>query len=248
MSTAGRLERRELVNPRIVAGLIAMVAGILLTLDNLDLLNVDPILRLWPLVLVVFGLMRFFRSQPGRIVGLVVAGAGVWLLLFNLGLHPWELDRGLPLLLVLLGGLLIVTAFRPRSVSRHDAASVEQSPTSDAFVLLGYQRFTNSSRRFEGGDLAALAGVCVLDLRQAEIEGTAVIETFAMWGGVEILVPETWTVESRVVPFPGGFSDDTRPPAVDTGQRLLVKGYAVMGGIEVRNDPKKDTKRRRRAA
>ena len=55
-------------------------------------------------------------------------------------------------------------------------------------------------------------GGCEIDLRQAAINGEAVIDVFAMWGGIEIRVPENWTVIGRVTPIMGGFEDTTRPP------------------------------------
>ena len=46
-------------------------------------------------------------------------------------------------------------------------------------------------------------GGCEIDLRQAAIDGEAVIDVFAIWGGIEIRVPEDWTVVGRVTPAHG---------------------------------------------
>jgi predicted membrane protein len=78
-------------------------------------------------------------------------------------------------------------------------------------------------------------GGCEIDLRQAAIDGEAVIEVFALWGGIEIKVPEDWTIGSRVVPILGGFEDKTRPQRGAAAHRLLIRGFAIMGGIEIKN-------------
>jgi hypothetical protein len=74
-----------------------------------------------------------------------------------------------------------------------------------------------------------------VDLRDARIEsGEAVIDTFAFWGGIEIIVPEDWQVACKGLPLMGGFEDKTRG-APDAKQRLIVKGLAIMGGVEIKN-------------
>ena len=53
-------------------------------------------------------------------------------------------------------------------------------------------------------------------------------------GGIEIKVPEDWTVVCKGFPVMGGFEDTTKPRG-DTGKRLVVRGLALMGGVEVHN-------------
>jgi predicted membrane protein len=77
-------------------------------------------------------------------------------------------------------------------------------------------------------------GGCALDLREASIMKEAVINVFAIWGGITIKVPPDWTVVLQATPVMGGFTEKTaRPP--DNSKRLVVTGYAIMGGVEVRN-------------
>jgi len=77
-------------------------------------------------------------------------------------------------------------------------------------------------------------GGCALDLREAALTTEAVINVFAIWGGITIKVPPDWTVILNGTPVMGGFTEKTaRPP--DNRKRLVVTGYAIMGGVEVRN-------------
>jgi hypothetical protein len=78
-------------------------------------------------------------------------------------------------------------------------------------------------------------GGCELDLRHAAIDGEAVIDVFALWGGIDIRVPENWTVVSRVTPVLGGVDDKTRPAAGASLHRLVLRGFVVMAGVEVKN-------------
>jgi predicted membrane protein len=77
-------------------------------------------------------------------------------------------------------------------------------------------------------------GGCSLDMRTASIQGEAVINVFAFWGGVTIKCPPDWTVVLQGTPIMGGFEEKTATPP-DGSKRLVIRGYAVMGGVEVRN-------------
>jgi hypothetical protein len=115
------------------------------------------------------------------------------------------------------------------------ARIVDANSTLSAMAILGGVSRGNNSRAFRGADLLAIMGGCQLDLRQAAINGEAVIEVFVMWGGIEIRVPEDWTVSSRIVPLMGGVEDKTRPPQGATAHRLILRGFAIMGGVEIKN-------------
>jgi hypothetical protein len=109
------------------------------------------------------------------------------------------------------------------------------STVSAIAVLGGVVRKCNS-KDFQGGELTAIMGGCEIDLREADIQREeAVINTFAWWGGIEIKVPEDWTVISSGFPLMGGFADTTRAPQEGPKKRLVIKGFAIMGGVEIKN-------------
>jgi len=123
------------------------------------------------------------------------------------------------------------------SASAEAAAS---AASSNAFVsamaILGSVHRRNNSPDFRGGSATAVMGGCEIDLRAANIDGgrEPVLEVFALWGGIEVIVPPDWTVVSHVDPILGGFEDSTQPPKQET-KRFVIRGTAIMGGIEVSN-------------
>ena len=104
-----------------------------------------------------------------------------------------------------------------------------------AFVMMGGYRRSNSSKDFQGGELSTIMGGLEIDLRNAEIKSEAILDIFALMGGIELRVPEEWHVIIEATPFLGGFEDKTRPPADETAKRLYIKGTVIMGGIEIKN-------------
>jgi class 3 adenylate cyclase len=96
----------------------------------------------------------------------------------------------------------------------------------------------------------AVMGGCDMDLRKAEIEGPEVeITAFAFWGGIDIVVPEGFDVDLRGFSFMGGRDLSLRDvPIVPGSPRIVVKGYAVMAGINVKSRPNRSGKQLARVA
>ena len=85
----------------------------------------------------------------------------------------------------------------------------------------------------------ALMGGCDMDLRHAEIDGAEIIVTaLAFWGGIHIVVPEGFDVDLVGLSLMG--SRDLRlrnVPRVPGSPRIQVRGFAIMGGIDVKSRP-----------
>ena len=103
-------------------------------------------------------------------------------------------------------------------------------------VLSGHD--TKGRWRISGKTNAvAIMGGCDMDLRRAEIDGPEVVITaFAFWGGIKVIVPEGFAVELVGFSFMGGRSLKVRDvPIIPGSPRIVVRGFAVMGGIDVRS-------------
>jgi cell wall-active antibiotic response 4TMS protein YvqF len=230
-----RGETKIRVTPQLIVGLLVTAAGVLFTLDNFGLADARAYFRYWPAALIAIGVVKLLQSRPGggRLGGGLFIVAGTWLQLQSLGFIDVSVWQLWPLLLVLFGVSLVWQGMRGRGC--RDGRMTDAASTVSGVAVLGGITRGNNSRTFQGGNLTAIMGGCDIDLRQAAIEGDAVLEVFAMWGGIEIRVPDDWTVMGRVTPILGGFEDKTRPPQGAGAHRLIVRGLAIMGGIEVKN-------------
>ncbi|MDR2027222.1 MAG: cell wall-active antibiotics response protein [Prevotellaceae bacterium] len=89
---------------------------------------------------------------------------------------------------------------------------------------------------FKGGVLQAIFGGIELDLRKAHLpEGETVLNVEAIFGGIELIVPDSWFLDIKVESVLGGIDDRRRAGSVDSTHKLIVKGSAVFGGIEIKN-------------
>jgi predicted membrane protein len=84
-------------------------------------------------------------------------------------------------------------------------------------------------------EVSAVMGGCDVDMREAvPTREPLAIQVFAMWGGIDIQVPPGWSVENEAWPILGGIVDNTRTPALPT-HRVILRGMAFMGGVEIKN-------------
>ncbi len=244
------METRSLwrATPQVVLGLIIVLIGVVFTLDNMDVLYARDYVRYWPAFLVLYGISKLLqpRSTPGtnalggtqgRFSGIIFIFIGSALLLDRMGVLEFRLWDFWPLLFVAIGLSLIWRSYR-----RTTGRSSEVIAPDDANTTIGGMAFmsgfrrTSNSQNFQGGELTAIMGGCEIDLRQASMkDGEAVIDAFAFWGGIEIKVPLDWSVVLEGTPLLGGFDDKTRPPQGGSAKRLVVKGFAIMGGVEISN-------------
>jgi predicted membrane protein len=232
MDTGAAPERASLT-PQLVMGLLIIVVGVLFTLDNLGIAYAEDYLRYWPAGLIAIGLVKLWQCRggsAGSFAGSLFVLAGLLLLADSLGVVRVSIAQLWPLALVFFGASMVWRGVHGRPVLPSDSTA-----TVSGIAILGGVKRGNNSRAFKGGDLTAIMGGCEIDLRQAAIDGEATLELFAMWGGIELRVPEDWTVISRVVPLLGGVEDKTRPPQGAVTHRLVLRGFAIMGGIEVKN-------------
>lgn len=228
---ARRRERRGRTGLHL-PGLVIMAVGVVLLLDNLDWVEAGQILRFWPLLLIGFGVKHLFgaRDRGAAVIGAVLAGVGGVLLLASLDVLDIDVWRLWPLLLIVFG-FLMLTRYRSGARTPTGGADAENW---HAF-LGGIQRRIDATA-FRGGSATAFMGGVVLDLTNADMAGDeAVVHVLAMWGGIEMRIPDTWAVEVNVVPIMGGVVDKTFGGPAEPTKRLVVDGTVLMGGIEIRN-------------
>jgi hypothetical protein len=168
-----------------------------------------------------------------------MAGA-IWLLvggislLNTLGFSSASVFDLWPLFLIAIGASLVFRAWRG---SGWTGGSDEGGPRLTSFAFMAGAERKVVAQDFRSGDVTAVMGGATVDLRPAKLaENRAVVDVFAMWGGIELIVPVGWRVVGEVTAILGAFVDSTAPPTDPAAPTLVVRGLATMGGVEVKND------------
>jgi predicted membrane protein len=221
------------ISGQLIAGLVLATLGVLFTLDNLHLVHAREILRYWPVVLLLIGISQILQARS--IAGMI--GGSIWILIGGVLLGERlnmisNAVRYWPLFLVAVGAYVVWQSLNRREVQPGDA-----SERISAVAILGGVDRRVTAAKFQGADLTAFMGGGKLDLREAIAApgSEAVVDVTTMMGGYEIKIPETWNVIVEVIPFMGGYEDKTRHPTDPSAPRLRIRGFVMMGGVEIRN-------------
>jgi predicted membrane protein len=220
------------ITPQLISGFTIILVGVLFLLDNLGVVRAENFWQYWPVLLIVVGAAKLTETGGawGKLLSGGLMGFGLLLLLDNLHVTHVDFWKYWPALLILAGMALVWQVFIGTSGKKP-----LESQIRGAAVLGGFKR-SSRSQNFQGGELTSIMGGCEIDLREASIQAEqAVISCFAFWGGIEIKVPEDWNVSVDAVPILGGFDDKTRHPQEAFAKQLLIRGFVLMGGVEVRN-------------
>ena len=223
--------------PKLVVGISIIVAGLLMTLDNLmpshEIARIA--FRLWPLILVAMGLakLRGGEGNTGAMPWLLIGG-GIFGLLVTFGVSHFEDFIG-PAILLAVGIFIVTKALKQQ---RRLPSELHGNPA----FLAGSSIFSGWKRRpvgiFRGAELTVIFGGFELDLLQAQLEGeSARVDVFVLFGGGELRIPEGWEVQAPVTCIAGGVDDKTRTPATQPGirPRVVVTGLVLFGGVEIRH-------------
>ena len=234
--TSNQVPVRRGPTVQVILGLMIVVVGVLFTLDSLELIDARNYLQYWPAGLVALGMLKLYhasRNGRGWFGGLFFLVVGAWMLIEHVIYIRVDARQIFPLFLVFIGGYMVWRGFGGQQ--RRDRR-IDGSNYFSALAVMGGVGRRSSSPAFEGCDLTAIMGGCEIDLRQASIApGTqAVIDVFAIWGGMDIKVPEDWTVVTKAIPLMGGIDDKTRAPQT-ADKVLVISGMVIMGGVAVKN-------------
>lgn len=153
---------------------------------------------------------------------------------------------GLP---VVAGGSAAPVPLRGYAVQRAD----DVREKGYAVAILGGSRRVGRWTPARVNSVVAFCGGVELDFREAVMPpGVTELRIFAMWGGVDVIVPPGMNVECHGVGIMGAFdhaadATTTRDPVAPT---LRVTGIAVMGGVDITvrlpGESGRDARRRRR--
>ncbi|HAN19500.1 MAG: hypothetical protein A2X13_01040 [Bacteroidetes bacterium GWC2_33_15] len=220
---------------RAIIGVVLILIGIAFVGRTFDLFphRIFHHLFSWQMILIILGVI-FISSDHNKTTGWILLVLGVVFLIPDF-IHISYPVRHLfwPSILILIGVFILVRSFS----SHQPAKTLPGTDYIDDLAIFGGGDKVITSENFKGGRITAIFGGSKIDLTHSKLAaGQNSIDVFCMFGGSNLIVPENWNIKVDVVSIFGGFSDKRhkKPEPVDVGKELIVKGFAIFGGGEIK--------------
>lgn len=216
-------------------GLILVAAGVIFALNAFHITNIDVFFDgWWTLFIIIPCTVGLFseREKTGNLIGIAV---GVFLLLCCQNILSFSMLWKLfvPAIIVLVGLKMVFTGLfgnRANEIMKRLRENGKE-PKAGIATFSGCN-LNYDGEVFEGAELTAVFGGIKCDLRNAVIEKDCAIQASAIFGGIDILVPDNVNVKVSSNSFFGGLSNKTS--VHQNAPTIYVSGTCMFGGIEIK--------------
>jgi predicted membrane protein len=215
---------------KLLFGLLVLALGLILTLDNIGVINSGDYLRYWPVILIVIGLAKLLQPSGGKIFGAFLAIFGTLLLLKSLGYIAWSIWALWPIILVLLGLSIIWQALTWRSVHARLQARFATSPPEPGSPEDPDNR---EDPRTRSHYYAGRRGVYWRVPHASQGDSDSLVDLFVVFGGNERASVSQNFRGGRITAIMGGCDLDLRQASIADGE-AVIEVLAFMGGIEIK--------------
>ena len=221
---------------KILLGLILVAVGVILGLNVMGITHIDLLFDgWWTLFIIVPCFVGLFSpgDKTGNLIGLLV---GVFLLLCAQDVLDYAMlwKLALPVIVVLVGLRMIFGSFRdPQREKVIRDLEASGKPLKNGFAAFSGTNLNFNGEPFEGAELTAVFGGVKCDLRGAVMNSDVVIKASAVFGGIDLIVPEGVEAKFQSLSIFGGVSNKHPQPTAQSLVTVYVDATCVFGGMDI---------------
>lgn len=222
---------------KILWGVALILVGGIFALNAFGITNVEVFFDgWWTLFIIVPCFIGIFneREKTGNIIGLLI---GVFLLLCCQNVLGFDMlwKLAIPTIIVIIGLKLILTAiFGDRATKMIVESHQNGDNVKTGCATFSGQDLNYDGEVFEGAELSAVFGGVKCDLRNAIIEKDCAITASAIFGGIDIYVPDNVNVKISSNSIFGGVSEKKHRPYMEGAITLYINATCIFGGAEIK--------------
>ena len=222
----------------IIWGLALITVGVIMVGNALEWFDINLFFKGWWTLFIIVPCTISLITEKGKMGSLIGIILGVLLLLACqdvIGFESlWKVF--LPIIVIIIGVTLIGKSLFSRKFDEVTEKLNKKINKDDGTgAVFGGQDINMAGKEFKGKNINAVFGAMKLDLRKAIIKEDVMINASAVFGGIEIIVPEDVAVETKSNSIFGGVSNKKDSAPKKGAPTVYVNGMALFGGIEIKD-------------
>lgn len=214
----------------IIWGLVLIIIGILIGVKSLGILDINLLFDgWWTLILIIPCLIGIFtdKDKTGSFIGVLI---GIFLLLAAQDILSYDLiwKLALPVILIVFG----ISMLLKKDKTDEKVKEIKDEENKEYFVAFSGQDVDYENKEFTGADLTSIFGGIKLDLSNSIIKEDVKINAGAIFGGIDIKVPDNINVSVDSLPIFGGITNKTKNNE-ENKNTIYIEATALFGGIKI---------------
>ena len=221
---------------KVLLGILLICLGVILGLNAFEITNIDIFFDgWWTLFIIVPSFLGLLsdKDKSGHLIGLFI---GIVLLLGCQDIIDFSLiwKLAIPFVLVVMGlSIIFKNIFQKQTDHQMKDIYQNSKNISEYNAIFGGKNIQLDNQHFQGATLNSIFGSIELDLRQAYIDKDVIIDATAIFGGIEIKVPEHIHVQLNATSIFGGVDNDHKNTHTQQEITLYKNTNCIFGGIDI---------------
>ena len=222
---------------KILWGVALILVGVIFALNAFGITDIELFFDgWWTLFIIVPCFVGIFtdREKTGNIIGLLI---GVFLLLCCQNILGFDMlwKLAVPAIIVIIGLKLVLSTVFGDKASK----IIVESRQNGENIKIGCATFSGQDMNFDGevfngAELSAVFGGVKCDLRGAIIEKDCAVSATAVFGGIDLFVPDNVNVKINSNSIFGGVSDKKHSRHIEGAVTVYVNATCMFGGVDIK--------------
>lgn len=190
----------------------------------------------WTLIIIIPCLIGLFtdREKTGNLIGICI---GVFLLLCCQDIISFDIlwKLLLPAIIIFIGIKLIFNGlFGNKSSEILKSMKERGAELKNGSATFSETNVSFDGEVFQGAELNAVFGSVKCDLCTAVIQQDCVINASAIFGGIDIIVPDNVNIKINSNSVFGGVSNKKHDKPKDNDYTLYINATCMFGGVDIK--------------
>lgn len=214
----------------IILGVVLIIAGIIFLGNEFEFWNIKLFFKGWWTLFIIVPSVLGIWEKGNRLSSFLGLLIGVLLLFASRDIIAWKTVGKvfLPALLVILGLSIIF-----RKSFKVEKSNNKQN-MKKYVAIFGASEERISNEEFLGADVTTVFGGIELDLRAADIKQDIEINCNAVFGGIDIILPDNVKIKTSGVPVFGGVENKKESSKEENVPTVYINYVCIFAGVDIK--------------